>query len=293
MKIRGDTAALHLGILLNSVRRALADLFAIRQVHAAHAGLCCKFNKCGAGDLLTVIPHAPGQFQSRLAFRRVIVETGQSGAAEQFLTVNPFYRQEVRRQPVPEGDGAGLIQDHGVHIAAGFHRFAGHSDHIEPGDPVHAGDADGGQQAADGGGDQTDHQGNQRGQRQLDPTVLANGVQGDDHDEEDDSQGDQQGVQCDLVGRLFSGGPLHQRDHPVQKAVAGIGGNADLQPVGYYRSAAGDGTEVAAALPDYRSGFACDGGFVYAGDALDDLTIAGDDLSGHHHHHIALLQLTG
>ena len=112
------------------------------------------------------------------------------------------------------------------------------------------------------------------------PLYTRNGIQGDHHDQEDDGQGHQQGIQSDLVGGLLPGGTLHQGDHAVQEAVARLGGDADLQPVRHNGGAAGDGAEVAAALPDHRGGLAGDGGLIHRGDALNDLAVAGDDLAG-------------
>ena len=139
-------------LLFDGICGALADRPAVRQINAAHAGLGGKVKERGTGRLLAAIPHAPCQIQGGFAFRRVIVEAGQCGAADQLRAVCAIYRQEIRRQPVAEGDGACLVQDHGIHIATGLHGLAGHGDHIKPGDPVHTGDADGGQQPADRGG---------------------------------------------------------------------------------------------------------------------------------------------
>ncbi len=62
--------------------------------------------------------------------------------------------------------------------------------------------------------------------------VLAEADQRDHRDQEDDRHAGEQNIQRDLVGRLAALGALHQRDHAVEEGGAGIGGDADHQPVG-------------------------------------------------------------
>ena len=65
----------------------------------------------------------------------------------------------------------GLVQQQRVHVARRLHRLAGHRQHVVLHHPVHPGDADGGEQAADGGRDQADQQRHQhRDARQLRPS---------------------------------------------------------------------------------------------------------------------------
>src|SRR5699024_12571772 len=66
----------------------------------------------------------------------------------------------------------------------------------------------------------------------------------------------------------------HQSDHAIKKAAARVRGDADFQPVGYDRCAAGHRTEIAAGFPHHRSGLTCDGRLVYRSDALNDFSVA-------------------
>ena len=238
-QVSRDFSALRRNILLDGVRSALADPGAVGQVHAAHAGLGGELYKGRTGNLLAAVSQTASQFQRGFSLGGLVVKTGQSCTANQLAAACPLHGEEVGSQTVAKGDGARFVQNHGVHVATGLHGLAGHGDHIEPGDAVHTGDADGGQQAADGGGNQTNHQGDQGGQRQLNPAIHSDGVQGDNDNQKNDGQGDQKGAQGDFVGGLFPGGAFHQSDHAVQKAVAGIGGDLDFQPVGHHRGAAG------------------------------------------------------
>ena len=69
---------------------------------------------------------------------------------------------------------------------------------------------------------------------------------------------------------------FHQRDHAVEKRLAGIGGDLNLDLIGQNPRAAGDGAAVAARFADDRRAFAGDGRFVHGGDAFDHFAIAGD-----------------
>ena len=62
------------------------------------------------------------------------------------------------RHAVAEGDGAGLVQQQHVHVSRGLDRAAAHGQDVVLHQPVDAGDADGAQQPADGGGNQADQQ---------------------------------------------------------------------------------------------------------------------------------------
>ena len=61
-----------------------------------------------------------------------------------------------------------------------------------------------------------------------------------------------------------------------RNASPGIGGDADDDPVGEHRGAAGDGGVVAAGAADDRGALAGDGALVDRGDAHHDLAVAGD-----------------
>ena len=69
------------------------------------------------------------------------METGEGRAADQIAAAGALHREEVGGQAVAEGDGAGLIQDHGIHVAAGLHglqhlRRPAHQNDLHPMVPV-------------------------------------------------------------------------------------------------------------------------------------------------------------
>ena len=181
---------------------------------------------------------------------------------------------------VAEGDGAGLVEQQRVDVACGFDGAAGHGEDVVLHQAVHAGDADGGEQAADGGGDEADQQRDQDEDGLRRAGVDGEGLQRDDGEQEDDGEAGEQDVERDLVGGLLALGAFDQRDHAVEEGFAGVGGDADGDPVGEDAGAAGDGGAVAAGFADDGRGFAGDGGLVDGGDAFDDLAVAGDHLAG-------------
>ena len=143
-------------------------------------------------------------------------------------------------QPVAVGDRAGLVEQDHVDVAGRLDGPAAHGQDVEAGDAVHAGDADGRQQAADGGRDEADEQ-RHEGHRVDDRAgVGAERPQGHDRQQEDDGQAGQQDRQGDLVGRALSLGALDQGDHPVEERLAGVGGDADDEAVAGQGGAAGD-----------------------------------------------------
>src|SRR3989442_547000 len=70
---------------------------------------------------------------------------------------------ELSRLAVAECDGARLVEQEHVHVAGGLHGPARHGDHVLLDHPVHAGDANRGQERTDRGGDQAYEQGHQHG----------------------------------------------------------------------------------------------------------------------------------
>ena len=108
-----------------------------------------------------------------------------------------------------------------------------------------------------------------------------------DHHQEDQRQAREQDPERDLVRRLAPLGALDQRDHAVEEALARLLGDLDDDAVRQHARAARDGAAVAAGLADHGRGLAGHGGLVDRGDALDHRAVAGDELAGLDHHHVA------
>ena len=197
---------------------------------------------------------------------------------------------ELGRLAVAERDGAGLVEQQRVDVAGRFDGAAGHGQHVEAHETVHAGDADGRQQRADGGRDQRDEQRHQHDDGDGAARVGRVARDGRRGEHEDDGEPDEQDVERDLVGRLLPLGALDQPDHAVEEGGAGRRGDAHADPVGQHLGAAGHGRAVAAGLADDGGRLAGDGRLVDRGDALDHLAVGGDDVAGLDQHDVADLQ---
>ena len=97
----------------------------------------------------------------------------------------------------------------------------------------------------------------------------------------------EQNVQRDFVRSLLPLRAFDQRDHAVEKCLAGIGSDLDFDLIGEHARAAGDRRAIAAGFADHRRGFAGDRRFVHRRDAFDDFAVAGNEFAGRHQDHVA------
>ena len=199
-------------------------------------------------------------------------------------------RDELGRLAVAQRDRAGLVQQQRVHVAGRFDGASRHRQHVVLDEAVHAGDADGREQATDRRRDQADEQRNQHEQRLRRARIDRKRLQRHHGDQEHDRQARQQDVQRNLIGRLLPLRALDERNHAVEEGLAGIGGDADADPVRQHPRAAGDRRPVSAGLPDDRRRLAGDRAFVHRRDALDDLAVGRDQLAGLDADEVALAQ---
>ena len=212
----------------DGVHRALADARA-GQIDAAHAGLRGEGNKLGV-NAAQVAPAQVvlflGQHHNRAAFGSFVGERGQLRGVGQPLLAHVGRGHELRSLAIAQRDGSGLVEQQRVHVAGGFHGASAHGQHVVLHQPVHARDADGRKQSADGGGNEADQQRNQHKDRLRRLGVHGERLQRDHGQQKDDGEAGEQNAERDLVGRLLAGGALDQRDHAIEKSFAGIGGDA-------------------------------------------------------------------
>ncbi len=95
----------------------------------------------------------------------------------------------------------------------------------------------------------------------------------------------------DLVRSLLPLRAFDESDHPIEKCFAGIGGDADLDPVREHAGPAGGCRAVAARLADHGRRFPGDGGLVHGSHAFDDLAIRRDEFASRDNYEIARPQL--
>ena len=97
----------------------------------------------------------------RAALRRLVAQRGHECRLEHLGLGDAGRRDDRRREPVAERDGAGLVEQDDVDVAGGLDRAAAHGQDVEAGDPVHARDADRREEPADRRRDEADEQGDE------------------------------------------------------------------------------------------------------------------------------------
>ena len=231
-----------------------------------------------------------GEHDDGSAFRRLVSEGSQLCGIGQALWRHSRRGDERARHAVAQRDGAGLVEQQHVHVAGGLDRASAHRQDVALKHAVHAGDADGAQQAANSGGNQADQQRDQHGDREHHARVDAEGLQRHADEQEDHRERRQQNSEGDLVRRLLPLRAFHQRDHAIQEAVALFHRDADDDAVAKDARAAGDRAAVASAFTDDGRGFAGDGGLIDAGNAFHDIAVSRNDVAGLAHDEVALLK---
>ena len=234
--------------------------------------LACSSRHVAAADAVLLL----GQHHDRAALRRLVGQRGELRRIGQLLLADAAQRQELGRLAVAERDGAGLVEQQRVDVARRLDRAARHGEHVEAHQPVHAGDADGREQRADGGRDQGDEQRHQHDDRDRCrrhrrrssgwwPTANTKMI----------VMPASRMLSAISFGVFCRSAPSTSAIMRSRKVEPGRGGDAHLDPVGEHLRAAGDGRAVAAGLADDRRGFAGDRRLVDRGDALDHLAVGG------------------
>ncbi len=172
-----------------------------------------------------------GELDDRAALGRLVLDRGDEGGGDGLRLGDAGRRRDRRGQPVAVGDRAGLVEQDDVDVTRRLDGPAAHGQHVEAGHPVHAGDADGGQEAADRRRDEADQEGDEGHRVDGRAGEEPERPQGHGRHQEDDRQAGQQDRERDLVGRALALRALDEGDHPVEEGLAGIGGDADDQPV--------------------------------------------------------------
>ncbi len=221
-----------------------------------------------------------GEHDDGAAFGGFVGEGGELGNVGQAFGADVGGGEKFRGLAIAEGDGAGLVEEKGVDVACSFDGAAGHSENVVLDEAIHACDADGGEEGADGGGDEADEKGDEDEDGLRCVRVDSVGLQRGDGEQEDDGEAGEQDAEGDFVGSLLALGAFDESDHAVEEGFAGVGGDADLDPVREDAGATGDSGAIAAGFADDGRGFAGDGRLVDGGDAFDDFAVAGDELAG-------------
>ncbi|MNM58152.1 hypothetical protein D3C81_693760 [compost metagenome] len=282
---------LHMGA--DRIGGTLADLPAVQQVDTRHAGLRAEGQVVGLVRLGGGAALLAGQAHDRLAFRRRVGQRREQRRLTQLVGVDPGQCMEVAGLAVAVGDGAGLVEQQHVDVTGHFHRLARLGQHVGGQRTVHAGDADGRQQATDGGRDQAHQQRDQQQRINLDAHRGTDRRQRCHHHQERQRHRRQQQGQRDFIRCLLPVGAFHQRDHPVQEAVPRLGGDAYDDLVGQHLGAADHAGAISTRLAQHRCRLAGHRRFVDGGQALHDLAVGRHQLAGTDDHVVAGTQFGG
>ncbi len=241
---------------------------------------------------LGLVAEAARQVDHGAPFRRLVGQRRDQRREDQLPVAVAADRDELGREPVAERDRAGLVHDQRVDVAGGLDGAPRHGEHVVLHEPVHARDADGREQPADRGRDEADEQRDQRHRGHVGADEAHEGTNRHHREQEDDREAREQDVERDLVRRLLTLGAFDQRDHAVEEGLAGVGRDADAQPVAGHGGAGRDrAANVGAGLLEHGSGLAGDRGLADERDALDHVAVARDRLAGRDADHVALAQL--
>src|SRR5208282_4270198 len=231
------------------------------------------------------------QHNDRPAFGRLVGERSELSSIGHLSRGDARRRNKLRGLAVAERDRSRLIEEERVHVPSRFHGAPGHRQHVVLHHAVHAGNADRGQQTANGGRSQTNQQGDEYKYRLRRSRVNRERLQRNHSQQENNGQARQQNVERDLVRSLLPLGTLDQSDHSVEEGFSRIRSDANFDYVGQHARAASDRRPVSSGFADHGRGFPRNRRFVHRGNAFDDFAIARDEFARGHHHDIPRTKL--
>ena len=190
-----------------------------------------KLALCDASSRPRIAVLLLGEDDNRAPFGRLVGERSELGGIGHDALADAGRRTELRRLPVAKRNGARLVEEQRVDVTRGFDGSARHRENVVLNQAIHAGDANGGDQRADGGRDETHEERDENGNRNLRPGVVGKRLQRHDNEKKNERQDSQQDVEGDFVGSFLTLSTFDECDHPVEERLARIRGNTDLYPI--------------------------------------------------------------
>ena len=212
--LRAKDAPARFHVSPHGVGRTLANLVTL-EIHTAHARLGRKGNyrKTGLRQLALADAEALlGEHHHTASLGRLVGQACQLSRIGKFALANAANGQKGRSLTVAERDSARFVEQEHIYITRRLDGTSAGGQHIGCIQSAHAGNADSGQQRADGGRRQAHEQRHQRGDSQrISRAVLRGGkcseqVQGQRHRKKHQRQRDEQQLESLLVGGLFARG---------------------------------------------------------------------------------------
>ena len=244
--------------------RTLANFHTAVHINAGHAGSCGEFDKSGMKllhGMLTDIEFLFCEYNDTSSLGSFIRQRGKLSCFRKLLLLHPLYGLKGNCLPVSQRYRTGFIQQQYIHITGCFNGTSAHCQYICLIQSGHAGNADTGQQGTDRCRGKTHQQGNHIAQgycRSLSHHIShipGNRKQRCANHQKDDGQSDQQNLQSDFVGRLFSCRSLNHGNHLIQKGRTACGSNPQYDPVTDNGRASCHRTAITSGFPYYRCAF--------------------------------------
>ncbi len=193
-----------------------------------------------------------GQLDDRSALRSLV---SQARRKHRLGQLRPRYApggDEFSGPPVAVGNGAGLVEQQRRAVAGGLNCPARRRKDVPLHHPVHPGDADRRQQAADRRGREADEQRDEHDGGLDRFGVNRHWLERYYRDQKDHREPGDQDVERNLVGRLLPASALDEGNHPVQERLTRIRCRAGHDPVRQDHGAARHRRPVAARFADHR-----------------------------------------
>ena len=146
--------------MLHRFRRTFAVLNLV-EIDAAHAGLRREGDEAGLGQVVQApSAHALllGENDDAAAFRRLVGQRGKLRGVEHVVHRDSRRGKKFHRLAIAERDRARFIEEKNVDVTGGFHGASAHGEDVFLHKTIDARDADGAEQSANRGGDETNQQ---------------------------------------------------------------------------------------------------------------------------------------
>ncbi len=277
----------------NGVRSALPNHATI-EIHAGHSRhraerhkLCLHLAQFASAKTI----HLLGQHNDASSFRSLVWKRRKLRRIGKLILADARSRKELRSLTIAKRNRSRLIEEQRIHVAGRFDSTTRHRQHIVLHQTIHSCNPDRRKQSANRRRDQANQQRDQHEHRLRRGRVDRNRLQRHHSKEEDNRQSGQQDVQRNLVRRLLPLRALDQRNHAVQKGLARIRRNANLDLVRQHLRSAGNRRPIAAGLANHRRGLTCNRRLVNRSNAVDHLAIARNHVAGNHQDNISRAQI--
>src|SRR5262249_39923317 len=151
-----------------------------------------------------------GENDDGAAFGSFVGEGGKLSGVGEMRFFDAGRGKEMCGGAIAERDGAGLVKEKNVDVTGGFHSASGHSENVAAEKPIHARDANGGEKAADGGGNQADQERDEYEEILRCGGIDRERLKSNDREQEKNSEAGEKNVECNFVGSFLAFGAFDE-----------------------------------------------------------------------------------